>query len=177
MPIKILFFFTSLGAFAKLRKATISFVMCVCPSAWHISVPSGEFSWNLVFEYFSKVFGEDLSLIKNLTRTTIAYMKTNIHLRSYLVHFLEWEMFLTKVVEILRTHFTFNTPSKIVLLCETINMWYSQTDHRWQYNTALTLYMLDKFGASRHTLRICSTSWFSTETVVVWKQLNVKVCT
>jgi hypothetical protein len=29
-----------LGAFAKLRKATISFVMSVCPSAWNNWVPT-----------------------------------------------------------------------------------------------------------------------------------------
>jgi hypothetical protein len=89
MPMKIFLFSMSLGAFAKLRKATVSFVMSVCPSAWHISVPTGGFSWNLVFQYFLKIFEENLSLIKNLTRITPAYMKTNIHLRSYLVHFLE----------------------------------------------------------------------------------------
>jgi hypothetical protein len=30
-----------LGAFAKLRKATISFVISVCPSAWNSSAPVG----------------------------------------------------------------------------------------------------------------------------------------
>ena len=29
-----------LGAFAKLRKATVSFVVCVCPSTWNSSVPT-----------------------------------------------------------------------------------------------------------------------------------------
>ena len=29
-----------LGAFAKLRKATVSFVMHVCPSAWNNSAPT-----------------------------------------------------------------------------------------------------------------------------------------
>ena len=29
-----------LGAFAKLRKATISFVMSVCPYAWNNSAPT-----------------------------------------------------------------------------------------------------------------------------------------
>ena len=32
-----------LGAFAKLRKATVSFVMSVCPSALNISAPFEEF--------------------------------------------------------------------------------------------------------------------------------------
>ena len=30
-----------LGAFAELQKATISFVMSVCPSAWNNSAPTG----------------------------------------------------------------------------------------------------------------------------------------
>jgi hypothetical protein len=30
-----------LGAFAKLRKVTIGFVMSVCPSAWNSLAPSG----------------------------------------------------------------------------------------------------------------------------------------
>jgi hypothetical protein len=37
------FIFTSiLGAFTKLRKATIIFVMSVYPSAWNNSTPSGQ---------------------------------------------------------------------------------------------------------------------------------------
>ena len=33
-----------LGAFEKLLKATVSFVMSVCPSAWTNSVPTGRIS-------------------------------------------------------------------------------------------------------------------------------------
>jgi len=49
-----------LGAFAKLRKATVSFVMSVrqsvCPSIcphWINRLLLDGFSWNLIFEYFS----------------------------------------------------------------------------------------------------------------------------
>jgi len=31
-----------LGAFAKCRKATVSFVIFFCPSAWNSSVPTGQ---------------------------------------------------------------------------------------------------------------------------------------
>ena len=44
-----------LGAFAKLQKATISFVMRVCPSVrphGTTQLPLDEFWWNLVFEHF-----------------------------------------------------------------------------------------------------------------------------
>jgi len=45
-----------LGAFTKLRKATISFVLSVCLSPLGIvRLPLDRFSWNLVFENFSKI--------------------------------------------------------------------------------------------------------------------------
>jgi hypothetical protein len=34
-------FILLLSTFAKLRKATVSFVMCVCPSAWNNLAPAG----------------------------------------------------------------------------------------------------------------------------------------
>jgi hypothetical protein len=45
------------GAFAKLRKRTIGFVVPVCPSVRmeQLSSPLCLFSWNLVFEHFSKI--------------------------------------------------------------------------------------------------------------------------
>jgi len=44
-----------LGTFAKLRKATVSFVTSVCPS-FHpprrTPLPLDGFSWKFIFEYF-----------------------------------------------------------------------------------------------------------------------------
>ena len=56
-----------LGAFAKFRKATISFVMSVCPSvylsAWNNSAPTGQIF--IEFDtYFSSICRESSSLIK-----------------------------------------------------------------------------------------------------------------
>jgi hypothetical protein len=49
-------FLVILGAFAKFRKATVRFIMSVCPSvyptAWNNSAPTGR---NLVFGHFSKI--------------------------------------------------------------------------------------------------------------------------
>ena len=46
----------SLGAFAKLRKATVSFVKSVCPSAWKTPILLEGFSWNFIFHiFFSKI--------------------------------------------------------------------------------------------------------------------------
>jgi len=54
---------TFLGAFAKLGKATISFVsQSVCPHRT-TRLPMEGFSWNFIFEYFSKVCRENLSFI------------------------------------------------------------------------------------------------------------------
>jgi hypothetical protein len=45
---------TVVGAFAKLRKATISFVMSVCPSEWNNSAPSGR----IFMKFYISVFFE-----------------------------------------------------------------------------------------------------------------------
>ena len=47
----------ALGAFAILRKATVGHVMCVCPSAWNNSAPSGRILMKLdtyAFYFFQK---------------------------------------------------------------------------------------------------------------------------
>jgi hypothetical protein len=57
-----------LGAFAKLRKATISCIMSVCPSirlaAWKNSAPIGRMLMKLIFELLSKMCRENSNLIK-----------------------------------------------------------------------------------------------------------------
>ena len=51
-------------------------------------------------------------------------------------------------------------------------IWYSQTDHGWQYGTAHAHCMLDNYGY-RHTLRICNTYCFTTATMVKRTGLSV----
>jgi len=68
-------------------------------------------------------------------------MKTNIHFWSYLAHFcLEWEIFQTKFVEEIKTHFVFNNVFR-----KSCRLWdkLSRTRHRWQYNMAHALWMFD----------------------------------
>ena len=62
---------TFLGGFAKLRKATISFVMSVCPSIG----PHGTtrllldgFSWSVIYKYFFENMSRKLQFNKNLVR-------------------------------------------------------------------------------------------------------------
>ena len=57
-----------LGAFEKSRKATFSFVICVCPSAdpsaWNNSAPAEPIFTKFYTVYFSKLFPENSSFIK-----------------------------------------------------------------------------------------------------------------
>jgi len=52
-----------IGAFAKFRKATISFVMSVCTSAWDTTIPTGRiligFDILVFFENLSRKFKFD----------------------------------------------------------------------------------------------------------------------
>jgi hypothetical protein len=93
--------------FAKLRKPTIGFVMSLCPSVCSHGIsllPGNGFSWHLIFEYFSKVYPENSSLIKIWQKWRALYPKTNIHFLLYLSElFLEWEMFQTKLAEKIKT--------------------------------------------------------------------------
>jgi len=63
-------------------------------------------------------------------------MKTNVHLWSYLAHFLEWEMFQTKDVEKMKTHVL----SSVTFFRKSCRLWgnagqywTSRTGHSWQY--------------------------------------------
>ena len=64
---------TLLDGFAKLRNATISFVMSVCPSAFPhgtTRLPLDGLSWNLIFEYFFENLLRKFKIHYNLTTTT-----------------------------------------------------------------------------------------------------------
>jgi hypothetical protein len=43
-----------LGAFIKLRKVAVKFVMSAFACMEHLGFPLDEFSWNLIFEFFCK---------------------------------------------------------------------------------------------------------------------------
>ena len=89
-------------------KATISFVMSVCPHGT-TRLPLDEFSLNFIFENISKNCRENSSFIKIWQEQHVLDMKTNIHSWSYLAQFfVEWETFQTKVVEEIKTHILFS---------------------------------------------------------------------
>jgi hypothetical protein len=92
------------GAFAKLRNATMSFVMSVSPHG-RTRLPLDGISWNLIVEYFSKIYRENWSSIKILREKRVLYMKTCAHLWQHLAQiFLKWEMFQTNAVQKIKIH-------------------------------------------------------------------------
>ena len=48
-------------------------------------LPLDNFSWHLIFEYFSKICKENSAFIKIWLEQQVLYVKTNIHLSSYLL--------------------------------------------------------------------------------------------
>ena len=94
-------------------------------------------------------------------------MNTNTHFVSHPVQFfLEWEMFHTKVVERIKTHFMFNNFSIYNRAVYEI-MWGKNctAGHAKDDNMAHAHCMLDNWSY-RHTLRICNTQCFSTAEIV-----------
>ena len=69
--------------------------------------PLDGFSLNLILRDFSKVCRENRTFIK-IYQWLVLYMKTCVHLWYVAEFFLEWEMFQTKVVEKIKTHFMLN---------------------------------------------------------------------
>jgi hypothetical protein len=113
-----------LGVFAKLRKAAVSFIMSVRPSAWNNSVSHWKnFRETLYFGSFLKICGGKICFVKIWQEKWVLYMKIDVHFLSYVTQFcLEWNNLQTKFyVENQNTHFRF---SKFFLenkaLCEII---------------------------------------------------------
>ena len=103
-------------------------------------------------------------------------MKTSTHFLSYLTQFvLEWEMFQTKFVEKIKTHFMFNNVFR-----KSCHLWDNMGKCRRAWlpkNDGMPHVhcLLDTKGC-KHTLRICNTFCFSMATVVACMHLNILIC-
>jgi len=79
----VLFRFFFLGAFAKLQKAAVNFIMSVCPfvrlSAWNL-VPTGRIFMKFDICVFFENFRENVSFIKIGREQRLLYMTTNMHI-------------------------------------------------------------------------------------------------
>jgi hypothetical protein len=102
-------------ASAKLQKATISFVMSVRPHGTTRLILNG-FSWNVISIFRKSV---------NKIQVSLKSDKNNGYFKSK--HTLYVQYFFPKMMPFMR--------------CGKI--WYSRTGHRWHYNTAHALCMLD----------------------------------
>jgi hypothetical protein len=164
-PITTYYFF---GAFSKLRKTTINFVMSVRPHGT-TRRPLDGFSWNFIIMFLRKsveTFQVWLNFDKNNRYFTLSPV--------YIMAISRW--LLLRIINVSdkscrenqSTHFMFNifSPLKIIpFMRQCAKMWWKQTGHRLQYNTAYALFVLDTYGY-RHTLIICNTYCFSTATMV-----------
>jgi hypothetical protein len=78
-------------------------------------------------------------------------MTTYVRLRSNLAQFLEWEMFQTKVLEKIKTHFIFNNffPSKIKHLWDNVEK-FGRASQATHDNMAHALCMLENKATDKH---------------------------
>jgi hypothetical protein len=102
-------------------------------------------------------------------------MKTYLHFRSYLAEFfLEREIFQTNVLDKIKTDIvgwiTFSRKS--CCLWDDVETYSSHTGHRWQYNMAHVLCMLDKYDY-RHIFIIFYSYCFPTSTMVMRTRFNI----
>jgi hypothetical protein len=97
---------TFLGAFAKVRKATISFVMSVRTHGT-ARLPLDRFLLHLIVEDFSKIYRENSSFIKIWQEKWVLYLKTYIY-DHILLSSSQNEKFLDKMYRESQTHFMFS---------------------------------------------------------------------
>jgi hypothetical protein len=98
-----------LGAFAESRKATISFVMSVCPS---VRFELGSHQSDLHEMWYLSIFRKSVETIqvssKSDKKNAYIYINTNKNVWSYLAHFfLDSEMFESKAAEKVKTQILF----------------------------------------------------------------------
>jgi hypothetical protein len=103
----------ALGAFAKLRKATSTFMMSlrlpVFPSAWNNSAPTGPNFTKFDIWGFLGYLSRQCSLIKIWQEGRVLDMKTYVPHVWYLAEFfLEWQNFQPEVVEEITTRVLFS---------------------------------------------------------------------
>jgi len=156
-----------LGAFAKLRKATICFVMCVHPFACNNSVPTGRIFMEFDIWGFS-VEKIQVSLKSDKNKEYFTWRPMYI-LHIYFAHFyLEWETFRTEVVENIKTHIL----CSVTIFRKSCRLW-NNVEKYWARqatydNMAHAHCMLDSryLRLQIHTLRLYNIRCFSTTTII-----------
>jgi hypothetical protein len=144
----------------------------VCLLSWNSSAPTERIF--MKFEYFSKICQRNSSFVKIWQEWRLLYMKTSIHLWSYLAHlFLECEIFSgkscigNKKKHILCSVTFFFFVSKIVPFMKYVEKCHIARQVAWQYG-ACALH-----AGFKHILTICNTYLSSTATMVARMRLYV----
>ena len=160
-----------LSAFAKLRKATNSF-LSVRLSARTDGTPMLPLDGNLIFEFFFKSV-EKIQVLLNLTRITGTLLEDlYTFFLSYLAQFcLKIEIFQTKRVEKIETHFMSSTFFSLFLENRGVyeimlKIFYSRAGHRWEYDACAWHVGYISLHTHTHTHRICNTYCSYTATTV-----------
>ena len=128
-----------LGAFAELRRVTISFVVSVCPLVLPLRttpLPLYGFSWNFICEHFSKICRENSNFTKIWQEKQVLCVRT-----MYCTFMIISRWILLIIINVSdricrenqNTHFMFGifffeNPAVYEIMGKT---WYSQTGHRW----------------------------------------------
>ena len=155
----------SLGAYAKLQKATACFILPACLSVCRSSrpLPLDGFSRNLIFEYFSKKI---TSILHDHLRTSMTiYCLIHLKMRN-ISHKCCGEN--QNIYFLFSNKFFF---SKIVA-CMRCEQKYCIAEQATDDSMTHAHCMLDNWGY-KHTLRICNTFRFSKITMVARTFLNV----
>jgi hypothetical protein len=133
-----------------LGRATISSFMSARQSAPNNSARTGPIFIKFFISVFSKNLLRKFKFHSNLTRlmSSLHENMCTFMTTSRLILPKRWQTFQTKLAEKIKTYFMFNIFfSKIMTLmryCRKIR--YSQTGHRWLYNTAHAHCTLDNLG-------------------------------
>jgi hypothetical protein len=113
----------------------------VCPSGRpHVTtrLPSGRIFMKFDIRAFFENLWRKFKFNWNLTRITVLYMKTNVHISYLAKFFLEWEMCLIKVVEM--KHFLSSSVSrKLCRLWDNVEKYgraWQSTDEIWRMRIA-----------------------------------------
>jgi len=127
----------------KLRKSTIIFVVSICPSAWNSSAATGRiFIKSDIWNFFRKSVEKkqiQLNCNKNKFYSTWRpkYRYDNISLNSSYNEECVRQIWRENQNTFCFQYFFFPENRAVY------EMWYSQTGHRWQYNTAHAHCVLD----------------------------------
>jgi hypothetical protein len=165
------------GAFAKLRKDTISFAMSIRLS---VRIHKHGSHWTDCHEvWYLRIFRksvEKLHVSLKSDKNKRYFTWKPIKFLWYLAHFfLDWEMLQAKPVEKIKTHILY---SKTLFFRKSCRVWenmgkilYSSTCHRWQYGACA--FHAGYLRLQIHTLSLCNTHCYTTATMFARTRLIV----